>query len=286
MAIEEKMKAAKGGRTVRDIGERLRAAREARNLSLEQAQAETKIRSKYLQALESGQWDELPGPGSVYLKGFLRYYGNYLGLDGQQLVEEYKKSIGATAEEEDASPTVTESASTQAPTRPRRRNLVWAALVVVALLAGGGYYYWLAAQTDVAVVEPPGNTVDQNQPPPGQTGDDPAAPTQPAITVSRQELDGATVQYTVTGLGDELLILSIKVNARCWMKAKADGTDIPGGEGTFEPKQEIVFQARNRLSVLIGNLGGIELGINGHYLGVLGQPGETKTIVFVADRGQ
>ncbi|HYF95463.1 MAG TPA: helix-turn-helix domain-containing protein [Symbiobacteriaceae bacterium] len=73
-----------------EIGRRLRAAREAKGLSLEVVEEETKIRRKYVEALESGQ--EAVLPGDAYLKGFLRTYGNYLGLDGPALVEEYKRS--------------------------------------------------------------------------------------------------------------------------------------------------------------------------------------------------
>ncbi|HYG58950.1 MAG TPA: helix-turn-helix domain-containing protein, partial [Symbiobacteriaceae bacterium] len=72
-----------------EIGRRLRAAREARGITLEVTEDETKIRRKYIEALEAGQ--EAGLPGDAYLKGFLRTYGNYLGLDGTALVDEYKQ---------------------------------------------------------------------------------------------------------------------------------------------------------------------------------------------------
>jgi len=74
---------------VEEIGRRLRAAREAKGITLEQAEEDTKIRRKYLLALEAGREADIPG--EVYVKGFLRSYGNYLGLDGPALVEEYKR---------------------------------------------------------------------------------------------------------------------------------------------------------------------------------------------------
>lgn len=73
-----------------EIGRRLRAAREAKGLTLDVVEEETKIRRKYIEALEAGESETLPG--DAYLKGFLRTYGNYLGLDGPGLVEEYKHS--------------------------------------------------------------------------------------------------------------------------------------------------------------------------------------------------
>jgi cytoskeleton protein RodZ len=82
---------------VEEIGRRLRAAREAKGLSLEVVEEETKIRRKYIEALEAGHGSDLPG--DAYLKGFLRTYGNYLGLDGTTLVEEYKQRRLHPAEE-------------------------------------------------------------------------------------------------------------------------------------------------------------------------------------------
>jgi cytoskeleton protein RodZ len=65
------------------IGERLRSAREARGLSLEEIEAGTRIRRQYLRALEAEAFDEIPGP--AYVKGFLRTYATYLGLSSDDL---------------------------------------------------------------------------------------------------------------------------------------------------------------------------------------------------------
>lgn len=73
------------------ISQKLRSAREALGITLEQAEDETKIRRKYLEALEAA--NEADIPGEVYLKGFLRTYGNYIGLDGPELVEAYKDAM-------------------------------------------------------------------------------------------------------------------------------------------------------------------------------------------------
>lgn len=71
-----------------EIGRRLRAARVAKGITLEEVEEETRIRKKYIDALETGRTVLIPG--EVYVKGFLRTYGNFLGLDGEALVEEYK----------------------------------------------------------------------------------------------------------------------------------------------------------------------------------------------------
>jgi cytoskeleton protein RodZ len=71
-----------------DIGATLREARMRARIDVSEIEAQTKIRAKYLRALENEEWDLLPGP--TFVKSFLRTYGQALGLDGRALVEEYK----------------------------------------------------------------------------------------------------------------------------------------------------------------------------------------------------
>ena len=70
-----------------EIGHILREARENRGLTLEDAQANTRINARYLAALESGQYSALPTP--VHARGFLRNYARFLGLDPQPLLDRY-----------------------------------------------------------------------------------------------------------------------------------------------------------------------------------------------------
>ena len=72
-----------------EIGETLREARMRRRIDMAEVEAATKIRAKYLRALESEEWDLLPGP--TFVKTFLRTYADYLELDSRLLVEEYKQ---------------------------------------------------------------------------------------------------------------------------------------------------------------------------------------------------
>ena len=71
-----------------EIGTTLREARMRQRIDISEVEAETKIRAKYLRALEDEEWNLLPGP--AYVKSFLRTYADALGLDGRLLVEEYK----------------------------------------------------------------------------------------------------------------------------------------------------------------------------------------------------
>ncbi len=74
------------------VGEKLRDARETRGVDLFRVERDTKIRSKYLAALEEGDFTDLPG--DVYARGFLRNYATYLGLDPDELEDEWREEAG------------------------------------------------------------------------------------------------------------------------------------------------------------------------------------------------
>lgn len=82
------------------VGEVLQDARERKGVDLHRAERDTKIRAKHLAALESGDYSELPGP--VYARGFLRNYATYLGLDAEEVLEDWR------LEQEAAGPRVRE----------------------------------------------------------------------------------------------------------------------------------------------------------------------------------
>jgi len=89
-----------------EIGNSLREARLRQGLDFPELEQATKIRGKYLRALEQEEFEQLPGP--TYVKGFLRSYAEYLGLDGQLYVDEYNSRFLVGEEE--------------APFRPRRSS--------------------------------------------------------------------------------------------------------------------------------------------------------------------
>jgi cytoskeleton protein RodZ len=107
-----------------EIGSSLRAVRMRQELELSQAEHDTRIRAKYLRALEDERFDVLPG--AAYTKGFLRTYADYLGLDAQPFIDEYNTRFAS--EEEEAPPA-------QLRIRHRRRFALAPWLLVVAALA-------------------------------------------------------------------------------------------------------------------------------------------------------
>lgn len=71
------------------IGETLKEARRRAEIDVKQAEDATKIRARYLRALEAEDWEALPAP--AYVRGFLRTYGQYLGIDGEALADEFRR---------------------------------------------------------------------------------------------------------------------------------------------------------------------------------------------------
>ena len=80
-----------------EIGSSLREARVRQGLDLNELEQGTKIRARYLGALEDEEFELLPAP--TYVKGFLRSYADYLGLDGQLYVDEYNSRFGVGEED-------------------------------------------------------------------------------------------------------------------------------------------------------------------------------------------
>jgi cytoskeleton protein RodZ len=81
-----------------EIGSTLREARMRRRIDIQEVETATKIRAKYLRALENEEWSLLPG--ATFVKTFLRTYAEFLGLDGRLLVEEYKARYEPISQQE------------------------------------------------------------------------------------------------------------------------------------------------------------------------------------------
>jgi cytoskeleton protein RodZ len=160
-----------------EIGATLREARMRQRLDVSDIESRTKIRAKYLRALENEEWDLLPGP--TFVKSFLRTYADELGLDSRLVLEEYKLRHERLADHEllpIAPPTGRERGPRRGPPGIGRDVLV--AVVVVALVAllivlgrnGGGNSGTTPTNTVAAT---PGTTTTAKHP----ASKKPAAPT-------------------------------------------------------------------------------------------------------------
>jgi cytoskeleton protein RodZ len=130
-----------------EIGATLREARMRARIDVSEIEAQTKIRAKYLRALENEEWSLLPGP--TFVKSFLRTYAQALGLDGKALVEEYRlhhERPSEAALEPIVSTPQSARARVRVPgARPSRAYMaavgavaVVIVLLIVGLLSGGG----------------------------------------------------------------------------------------------------------------------------------------------------
>jgi len=145
---------------VHKLGELLRTAREARGVDLARVERETKIREHYLAALESGDYRDLPG--AVYTRGFLRNYGEYLGLDPDELIDLYRLETSATPLDRQTLPTPPRPLATK---RARAFVVTPGAIVagILTILVGGfiaylGYQIITFARTpELRITDPPGN---------------------------------------------------------------------------------------------------------------------------------
>ena len=121
------------------IGKRLAEARGARGIELAQVEQRLKIRERHLLAMEEERWELLPG--DAYVRGFLRTYGDYLGLDGAALARQYSDEHPATplpdAEQVRQLGTRAQPvrAALRSPGHRRRRWLVIGGIAIAALLA-------------------------------------------------------------------------------------------------------------------------------------------------------
>jgi cytoskeletal protein RodZ len=132
-----------------EIGQSLREARMRERIDVSEIEAQTKIRAKYLRALENEEWDLLPGP--TFVKSFLRTYAQALGLDGRALVEEYRVNYERPSDlpdlaQQPIAPTKRRAAPSRRPSALRSRPggpsrgyiaaIAGVSLVIVLLLIG------------------------------------------------------------------------------------------------------------------------------------------------------
>jgi cytoskeleton protein RodZ len=115
-----------------EIGNSLREARIRRGIDFPQAEAAIKIRGKYLRALEDEQFELLPA--ETYVKGFLRTYAEYLGLDGQLYVDEFNSRF-VTGDDSEARRARTRRSTTARPQRRSRRTETNVVLIALAAIA-------------------------------------------------------------------------------------------------------------------------------------------------------
>ncbi|MDX6718373.1 MAG: cytoskeleton protein RodZ [Solirubrobacteraceae bacterium] len=215
-----------------DIGATLREARMRARIDISEVEAETKIRAKYLRALENEEWDLLPGP--TYVKSFLRTYAEALDLDAKLLVDEYKLRHERLSEVE------LQPISATAPGRERRRHAPvvprWAVLVLI--FAG------LIVTLSLLQSDDPGQT-----PPSAQTAPSPAAPPKPPAANPPPPARPQRVRLRIIATGDVYICL------------KAGNRPLVNGQTLTAGQQTRTFSSK-RLRMTLGN-NAVTLLVNG-----------------------
>jgi cytoskeleton protein RodZ len=289
----------------RPLGDWLRQRREELDISLEQVEEDTRIRVRYLQALEAEDFGALPDP--IVGRGFLRNYATYLELDPQEATGRYSKFFPSPTPvlppSQESSPFTTE------PFRPvplhempgfiaRRGPLVGVVVVLVAAL--GVLAWWGYPYIRTMLAQDPGRLVTSvataTQPVAGvslttATHTPTVAMATPTVPATATEIEATpTLELTFTPTFTPSpsptpsppiytgIFLELVFSDTSWIQVSVDGVRQFQGElesGTYKS-----WYGEERVELRIGNAGAVEVTINGQKLGTLGGPGEVVERVF------
>jgi cytoskeleton protein RodZ len=251
------------------LGELLKEARQNKGVSLEEVEEELRIRSQYLQALEEEDFSIMPP--RVYVKGFLRNYAIYLGLDPEEVRALY---IGESVEKGRKPDFLSRAGRITEETGPRAFSmdmsltqsrllafpLLITALALLAFFLMGLWafrkYFPLSAETEPETKAT--TTAVQLKPTFTPTA---------VVTQTTPTLVGTPTPKVYTGVDVELVMLE-----RAWLQVHVDGEKV--FEGVFDEGTKINWNGKERVAVRCNNAGGVEVILNGQNLGPLGKRGQ------------
>ncbi|KOP67700.1 XRE family transcriptional regulator [Bacillus sp. FJAT-18019] len=142
-----------------ELGQQLREARLQKGMSLDDVQEVTKIRKRYLEAIEAGDYKVLPG--SFYVRAFIKTYAEAVGMDSDELLEGHKQDVPKTEPEATMEPVIQKRASR--PTAERNMKwlptlLMWTFPILIVVVI-----YWVAIHSNEPKDEPPTGSNEQAQ---------------------------------------------------------------------------------------------------------------------------
>lgn len=117
-----------------DIGDKLKSAREAKGLSIQDIEKATKIQSRYLEAIENNEFDKLPG--DFYVRAFIRQYAQVVGLDGKELLSDYHEDIPESKPDEYVENSIDNKSEEVRETTDNKKNLWKNYLPRIAIVLG------------------------------------------------------------------------------------------------------------------------------------------------------
>jgi cytoskeleton protein RodZ len=237
-----------------DIGSTLREARMRARIDISEVEASTKIRAKYLRAIENEEWDLLPG--TVYVKSFLKTYGDYLGLDSRLLIDEFRRRYERPSDH-DLRPIASLTRERERAARGPRGGLRvprWLVIVVI-LLAVVVTLYEIGKQNPTKTTSPPPSnvatgTTKHHRGHPRTTPTTPTTTTPPKKTIPPPPTT-ARVQITPT--------------SPVWICIENQANQALFTAATFTPGERVPVATGRILLVTLGNAG-VDIKINGkHY---------------------
>lgn len=237
-----------------EIGTTLRDARVRRDISLQQAEDETKIRVKYIQAMENEDFDVLPA--GTYVKGFLRTYAEYLGLDGQLMIDEYNDRFGSGEHREHIIQPARTAKTETAPKAHRRNqtNYILVAILAVVIIAVLAYLGWGNSSSQKPSLVTTAETEGSVQTSPATT---PAASPPPAPAPTQTQPAGLqNVSFSAT-------------STDVWIEVRAGNSSgevvwhgtLPAGETKTLGPQD--FAGATKLWLSLGRITGLQVSVNG-----------------------
>ncbi|MEI6727076.1 MAG: RodZ domain-containing protein, partial [Actinomycetes bacterium] len=228
-----------------------------RNLTLQQVEEDTKIRVKYVQAMENEDWDVMPGV--TYVKGFLRTYASYLGLDPDVIIDEFR-SRGMSPAAEHHEP-FSGSSVIGKPRSHRGRNTIVIVAVICLLVLGVIYVLGMRS-----------NKTDEPGTRPGALGISSASPK--ASTSPKPSSSTSAVPAW-----QKNLVKLTAAKGDCWMEVRRDSsTGIVLFSGTVKKGDHQKFTGKV-LWISFGNPAVVQLEVQGKKVKVTGDVGPWPVIV-------
>jgi len=269
------------------FGESLKREREMRGVTLDEISAATRIATRFLQAIENEQWEQLPG--GVFNRGFVRAVARYLGLDEENIVAEYTLAVG----DRPSVPVWTGSPPVVTPEQPW---LAWiiAAVVVLALLSGGWFgtrrfLAWRAARQ-----APQAETLSDDSSPgfmgaPQQTGAEPGPPdnatpapdAQDATSGAPAVATGSASATAPISPSTDLIELKIETGKKTKVIVVADKDVV--FDGQMKAGENHFFSAADRFQVSAKDAGALHMELNGKTLAPIGVPGHPAKVTLTRD---
>jgi cytoskeleton protein RodZ len=283
------------------VGETLRRERLRQNLDLEQVSQELKISSRFLTAIEDERFDRLPA--GVFAKSFVRQYARLLGLDDDELAGQVQRAIEPPSLSGNPNaPDVPPLPDIQAPRIDNwdyvgdRGRFEWAStlpalalVVVVMLVCSGVYAFWQRARQPIATAQtaaPPATAPARQapvQPEPAAGTQAPAPTDAPAAQITPNPAPAPpppTPANSADRPANGPVHVELTAEEAVWVLAKADGKFL--FSGTLEPKQTRAVDANERLTLRLGNAGGVSIKLNGKDVGPVGPKGQVREVQFTS----